>query len=71
MSKIIILPETPLTDEQFDALVALFTDEEETCETCGGEKFTETLVGLTYDGAQTWRVDPCPKCNPDGISRRV
>ena len=32
------------------------------CPRCNGEGHLETLVGLTYDGTQTWDIDECSEC---------
>ena len=37
------------------------------CPTCGGEGRVETLIGLSYEGVDTWRVEPCPTCNMDAL----
>jgi hypothetical protein len=42
-------------------------EEDIECPTCGGEGRLETLVGLTYEGVDTWRVEPCPTCNADEL----
>jgi transcription elongation factor Elf1 len=36
------------------------------CPECHGEKVLETMTGLTYDGAQTWKIVRCPKCDAEG-----
>ena len=37
------------------------------CPQCQGEGRLETMVGLTYDGAQTWNIDECTECNGDKV----
>lgn len=32
------------------------------CPTCKGYGTTETLIGLSYDGDQTWRIELCERC---------
>ena len=36
------------------------------CPDCGGEGKTETLIGLTYEGDQRWRVEMCETCGGSG-----
>lgn len=38
------------------------------CPECGGEGRLETMTGLTYDGAQSWKVEVCPHCSGDRFS---
>ena len=38
------------------------------CPECGGEGRLETMTGLTYDGAQSWKVEVCPHCGGDRFS---
>jgi hypothetical protein len=46
-------------------LYALTTTE---CPECAGEGRLETMTALSYDGAQTWKVEVCPHCGGDGVS---
>ena len=36
------------------------------CPECDGTGDRETLVGLSYDGDQTWNIDDCRECNGSG-----
>lgn len=37
------------------------------CPDCGGEGYTENLIGLSYSGDQRWRVRRCETCDGTGL----
>lgn len=38
------------------------------CPVCKGEGKIETMTALTYDGAQSWRVERCPRCHGERVA---
>lgn len=47
---------------------ALYVLESVECPECGGEGRLETMTWLSYDGAQTWKVEVCHHCGGDRVS---